>query len=227
MEYLSANGYHIIGLDELVSELHNENFLPPKSLAITFDDGYLDNYTNSYPVLKNYGFKATVFLAVDYIGKNTEAEFVSQNVGLNKNINFLSWPQIREMSGNDIFFGSHTMSHVKMFRLPKSTLENEISGSKAVIEDKLGKEIFSFSFPYAFPQGKGSDRFRAMSKKALKDSGYKLAVTTNIGRNPINSDPFFLRRIPIHVNDSIQRFSAKLQGAYDWVRIFQSIYKTI
>ncbi len=68
MQYLKDNGFHPITLDELYSNIVFNTTLQDKPIVLTFDDGYSDNYTNAYPVLKEFGFKATVFVITGCIG---------------------------------------------------------------------------------------------------------------------------------------------------------------
>lgn len=225
MQYLHDKWYNVIGLDEYISIRANGGALPPKTVAITFDDGYRDNYTNAWPVLKKFGFAATIFLAVDYIDKNIRADYLSKNVGIEKDVPFLSWSEIKEMGKEGITFGSHTLSHPRLHQQSEEVLQSEIAESKEMIENNTGEKVSSFCFPYAFPGGKKSAHFRRISRQCLVNNGYKLGVTTTIGRNTTDTDIFFLRRIPVHVNDSIRRFAAKLAGAYDWVRFFQLFSK--
>ena len=226
MKYLNDNGFNIISLDEYAQARMTDRVLPPRPVVITFDDGYMDNYTNAYPVLKEFGFKATIFLAVDYINTGSPADFLSERVGITRDIQFLSWPKINEMSENGITFGSHSMSHKKLDLLTEDDFAYEISKSKDIIEEKTGKEVSSFCFPYAFPGGRKREVFCKLAREHLARAGYKLGVTTTIGRNTPAQDIFFLRRVPIHVNDSLRRFAAKLTGGYDWVRTFQSFAKS-
>ena len=226
MKYLNDNGFNVISLDEYLQARMTDSELPSRPVVITFDDGYRDNYTNAYPVLKEFGFKATIFLAVDYIDTGSSADFLSDRVGITRDIQFLSWPQIKEMSENGITFGSHTMSHKRLDLLARENFAYEISKSKDIIEEKTGKEVSSFCFPYAFPGGRKREEFCRLARENLAGAGYKLGVTTTIGRNTPAQDIFFLRRIPVHVNDSLRRFAAKLAGGYDWVRRFQSFAKS-
>lgn len=226
MKYLKDRAFNVISIDEYLQARMTDSKLPPRPVVITFDDGYRDNYTNAYPVLKEFGFKAEIFLAVDYIDTGSSADFLSDRVGITRDIQFLSWPQIREMSENGITFGSHTMSHKRLDLLAGEDFAYEISKSKDIIEEKTGKEVSSFCFPYAFPGGRKREGFCKLAREHLASAGYKLGVTTTIGRNTSAQDIFFLRRIPIHVNDSLRRFAAKLAGGYDWIRAFQSFAKS-
>ena len=117
----------------------------------------------------------------------------------------LNWEQIREMSKNNLEFGSHTCSHPILSRLTLSELEYEIIRSKQEIENKLQNEIFSF----AYPNGTFED-FNSDTISFLKNNLYKCAVTTIPGQNYLKTvDPFRLKRISTDIGDH-KNLSVKL-----------------
>ncbi|MBI3018331.1 MAG: polysaccharide deacetylase family protein, partial [Deltaproteobacteria bacterium] len=97
IQYLKDHRYHVVDLDFLFQWVIEGKELSPKTIALTLDDGYLDNYVNAYPILKFYGFPATVFLVTRNIGQNPK---------------FMTWEQAREMEKNGIRFGNHTATHL-------------------------------------------------------------------------------------------------------------------
>ncbi|MGE5544258.1 MAG: polysaccharide deacetylase family protein [Bacillota bacterium] len=91
--------FNVVSLDDVVAFQNGQKSIPPNAVAITFDDGYRSNYEVAYPILKQYGWPATVFLTVDNIGRVTAA------------IENLTWGQISEMAANGFSFGSHYLTH--------------------------------------------------------------------------------------------------------------------
>ena len=129
------------------------------------------------------------------------------------------------MDHNGISFGSHTVTHPQLRELKPSAIRDEVGDSKETIENKLGHEVDSFAYPYAFPQT-DSD-FKSTLGEFLKEAGYRTGVCTVVGRANRASDPFFLERLPINSWDDDALFQAKLMGAYDWISTTQHIFKMV
>jgi peptidoglycan/xylan/chitin deacetylase (PgdA/CDA1 family) len=248
MEYLAYN-YCTLDLEEAVERLRRRD-IPDNAIVITFDDGYRDNYTNAFPVLKSLSLPATVFLAVDAIGSrrvlwhdrvfsafretrvsvlkgfdsfneyplNTVAErLLAQEKALNfirsldeelriSAINsligklevpdrkevaglMLSWKEVKAMHDGGISFGSHTVTHPILSKLPLERIREEIERARQLIEEKLGARVRTF----AYPNGRRSD-FNEITKRVLRESGHVCALTTNFGTNECDQDVFELRR---------------------------------
>jgi peptidoglycan/xylan/chitin deacetylase (PgdA/CDA1 family) len=215
MCFLDANNYNVVPLSSWSLLFNNANYLK-KQVIITFDDGYEDFYINAFPILEKFKFTATMFLPTNFIS--------------NKNIKFkgkkcLTWQQVRDLNNNGISFGSHTVNHLKLINESKHTVEKEIIKSKKNIEDKLGCEIDSFSYPFAFPNH-DSD-FMKFLKEIYSKLKYKQCVTTRIGTSARNHDPHFLMRLPVNSYDDNVFFKTKLEGGYDWLYFLQTFLKKI
>lgn len=181
---------------------------------LTFDDGYRDFYTQAYPILKQYDFTATVFLPTAFIN--------DRRLTIKKK-EYLCWDEIRELQKRNIIWGSHSVTHPQLTSLNKEKIEYEIKKSKEDIENNTGHLVESFSYPYAFPEQ--NTNFIETLKTLLFKAGYLNGVSTRIGTFHSLEDIFFLKRIPLNSGDSIPLFEAKLDGAYDWVKIPQYVYK--
>lgn len=145
MRCVHDSGIKVLPLGDVVRCINTKKPLPEKALALTFDDGFENFYDEAYPVLKEFGYPATVFLVTDFCGRDNQ--WPSQPAGIPQ-LSLLNWEQIRQMSKDSIEFGSHTMSHPDLSTLPLQEAENEIIGSKQAIKQHVKNEVFSFAYPY-------------------------------------------------------------------------------
>ncbi|PKN01911.1 MAG: polysaccharide deacetylase [Elusimicrobia bacterium HGW-Elusimicrobia-1] len=178
MGYLKLRGYRTVSLPELAGIISSGQKLPPKIFAITFDDGYRDNYTSAYPTLKKNGFRATVFLMASAVGQNYAypGEPAEEH---------LSPEEIRLMS-DIIDFGAHTLSHPRLADVSDAQVAVEVSGSKKALKDKAGVDAVTFCYPF------GSCDERSV---ALARSDYVAACTTRPGLVSAGADPHLLPRV--------------------------------
>jgi peptidoglycan/xylan/chitin deacetylase (PgdA/CDA1 family) len=209
MRFLHEDGYSAMDMTELLKFVTYGKPLG-KSVALTFDDGYRDFYTEAFPILSRYGFAATVFLPTGYIGK-TAKQF--------KNRDCLTWEEVRELHRAGVTFGSHTVTHPQLTQSTSRELECELRQSKDTIEDEVGTPVRSFSYPFAFPEG--NRRFTGRLRDTLQACGYECGVCTAVGTVGPDEDRFFLKRLPVNSWDDVRLFKAKLEGGYDWLHGLQ------
>ncbi|TGE34159.1 polysaccharide deacetylase family protein [Desulfosporosinus sp. Sb-LF] len=189
MAYLLAQGYQCITLDQLYQTSAQEDILPAKPFVITFDDGYLDNYTIAYPILKKYGFTATIFMVSSYI--NGEG--------------FMSWSQLRELDSNGWKIEGHTVNHPYLSKLDAVTMLNELKSSKDFLEKGLGHTVNFFAYPY----GDVNDRVAL----AVKNSGYVMAFTTERGWADPRANAWHLQRVYCFASMGLNEFSRRIQNS--------------
>lgn len=207
MEYLAGNGYSVIPLEGVLEKDFLEGNASQKTVVITFDDGYKDFLEHAYPVLAEFGFPSTQFISTGFIGKMMNERPC------------LDWEDVRLLSRNNVTFGSHTVSHPKLFHLPDSEIENEIVASKIEIEANLGVRLLTFAYPFAFPQE--DLPFTRRIEAILKKAEIRIGVTTRIGYHTSSDPQLFIKRIPVNTHDDPDFFVAKLNGAYDWLSPMQ------
>ena len=195
MAYLKKHRFNVLPLSTLVQIIKQGKPLPRKSVVITFDDGYDDNYQHAFPVLKKYGFPATIFVITDVV--NDEG--------------YLTTAQMKEMMAQGIEIGSHTRRHVYLPGILGKALVEEIQGSKGWLEEELGVTIKNFVYP--------AGGFNEDAKRIVQQSGYESACTTNRGYERFNRDVYELKRVRFsEQDDRIDYLWMKLSGFYNLFR---------
>ena len=204
---LLSQKYNVISLQELVSRIQDGKEMPANAVAITLDDGFQDNYTFAYPILKKYNVPATIFVVVESLESKAA---VGSSLSGREPGRYLSWAQVREISQNGISFGSHSLTHPWLTQVPLAQARREIVQSKAQLEQFLGEPVHLF----AYPGGRLCD-FSQEIKEIVIESGYSGACVGLNGANGPDTDPYLLRRTKIEVDDSMGVFEMALKGALD------------
>ncbi|MCK9594893.1 MAG: polysaccharide deacetylase family protein [Candidatus Omnitrophica bacterium] len=197
MEFLKTHKYNVISLEEAGDLIKNRKKAPARTLVLTFDDGYKDNYTYAFPILKKYNLPATIFIIVNEVGRPDR----------------LSWDQMKEMQDSGLVtFGSHTLSHpfLECVEDDQKLLE-EIESSRRILQEKLASPVNTFSYPCG--------RLNARVRECAVNAGYKAAVATNPGKKMANDDVFALKRLRISENAAnLFVFWAETSGYYNFIR---------
>lgn len=212
MKILHEEGYRALKVTK--PSIGNNGSVSPKSVVITFDDGYADFYRYAFPILTELNFTATVFVVSGLLKTHRECF---------KGIECLNLAEVRELHSAGISIGSHTVSHPELKRLSPQAVENEVAASKKTLEDALGAPIKSFSYPFAFPEA--DRRFVNRLADILEACGYENGVTTILGTARPGAPRWFLPRLPVNSCDDPGFFRAKLAGAYDWMHAPQYLCK--
>jgi peptidoglycan/xylan/chitin deacetylase (PgdA/CDA1 family) len=188
LAYLREAGYQTISMHQLSYTLSQGKELPPKSVIITFDDGYRDHYENAFPILLKYGYTGTFFVFTQVIDEY--------------NVDFLTWEMIAEMHQAGMEFGSHSYRHSDLTDRDVDFLVYEIVGSKEAIEARIGEPVRFFCYP--------SGRYDNLTMQVLESADFWGAVTTQWGGEQSYSDRFEMPRIRIRGNDSAAALAEKL-----------------
>lgn len=174
LAYLQKNGYTAITLDQLASYVQAGTSSPvQKPVVLTFDDGWENQYNNAFPLLKKYHMTATFYIYTNAIGVT----------------HFLTWPEVKEMDAAGMTIASHTLSHPNLKTAPLAQIKAEVTKSKKIIEDQLGKPVVHFASPFGYTN--------ADIIAIVKAAGYKTARTTYKGLYHSNADLLQLRSILI------------------------------
>ncbi|MDH3637401.1 MAG: polysaccharide deacetylase family protein [Gammaproteobacteria bacterium] len=205
MRFLVEHNFNCISLTEVLRCHRGEMPNPQRPIAITFDDGYRDNYENAWPVLKKYGFTATIFLVANQIGKTNNWD----RIGGQSAPALMSIDNILEMKKSGVEFGSHTLTHASLTDLSDEEARRQISESRQVLEAHLDGPVPFFSYPY--------DRLNGTIQKMVAESGYLGAC----GTSSLAHGPYNMWRVECLGFDSMALFRMKAAGLYNrwmWFR---------
>ncbi|MFT8316143.1 MAG: polysaccharide deacetylase family protein [Clostridium sp.] len=187
MQYLKDNGYTTLTLDELYNFLKNDKPVPEKSVVLTFDDAYEDNYTNAYPILKEFGFRATIFVITG---------------GTDKIGAYLTSAQLKEMDANGIDIQSHTVNHEELDKLSLEKQQETLVQSKQFLEKLLDKKVDYIAYP--------SGKYNNFTEQAAKNAGYTMAFTINNGWANKDTNILFLNRVFVNALKGFDQFKERL-----------------
>jgi peptidoglycan/xylan/chitin deacetylase (PgdA/CDA1 family) len=143
MHYLATRGFQALSLPEALRCEEGEIRPPKRPIVITFDDGYEDNYSQAWAILKKYDFTATIFLVAERIGQVNDWD----NEAVRGNWRLMSIEQIREMQQSSISFGSHTLNHVSLVDVDPQEAYRQIYDSKQLLEGLLDHKVEFFLIP--------------------------------------------------------------------------------
>ena len=196
MRFLKDEGYKVIGLDQLLDFIEFKGELPKKAVVITIDDGWRSTYDIAYPILKQYGYPATLFVYTDLIMGGAKT---------------LDWNLVRELSLNGIDIQCHTKTHTDLTR--KATqqsmrdyiegVKRELTESAVAIQNKAGKKVTYLAYPY----GETNSLVVAVTKKL----GYRAAFTVERGGNPFFVDAYRIQRSMIYGDFTLHDFKKNLK----------------
>lgn len=188
MKWLKDNDYVTLSPEEAYRVFTTNSMPSKKSVLITFDDGYTDNYTKAFPVLKQYEMKATIFMIEQSIGRP----------------NHLTDEQMDEMMSHGISIESHTIHHLELNRLSKQQQEEELKGSKTFFDQRFSQRTRMVSYPVG--------RYNEETLKLAKEAGYQMAVTTEPGHAKKEQGMMSLHRIRISPGVSPESFGRLVEA---------------
>ena len=207
LQYLKDKNYTVITFKDLDKIGWRNRFKKDKKyIILTFDDGYKDNYDLVFPILKEFNFKATIFL----MGSSTYNEW-DVKAGGEKEFPLMSVEMIKEMQDYGIEFGAHTFNHPKLNTLSNEEIEHQIVDVKKPLEEKIGKKIITFAYPYGI--------LNEYAKEMAKKAGYTFALATDSGSVCLSDDLYQIRRIAIFPNTNLFSFKRKVTGNYNFIKI--------
>ena len=194
MHYLKSQGYRVVSLKEFLEFTWLKKQLPRKSLVLTFDDGYRAFIQYAYPILKELGFTATLFVYTDYIGAGVTA---------------LSWADLKKLAAEGFDIEAHSKSHGNMRRAATESADEY--AKRLAAELNVPKDLFSKNLGYlpqslAYPYGSQDD----VVVQRTKERGYAAAFTVRRQGNPSFVEPLRIHRSQIYSEMSLDDFIKNL-----------------
>jgi peptidoglycan/xylan/chitin deacetylase (PgdA/CDA1 family) len=180
--------FRVTSLPDLVHRLEQGRGLN-RDLAITFDDGYRDNFENAVPVLEKLSLPATFFVVTEWIGTDVVPSWDRQQ-GVRHP--WMTWDQVRSLQRKGFDVGAHTRTHADLGRVLEVEAKEEILGSRLELERQLGAPVELFAYPYG-----GRKHLADANRDLVKAAGFRCCCSCFGGINASGTDPFHLRRVPI------------------------------
>ncbi len=180
--------YTVVSLGDLLDRLEHGRDVS-NCLAITFDDGYVDNYRDAAPILSRFGLPACFFVITNFIG-STCVPWWDRDMGIESE--WMTWDQVRALHAQGFDIGAHTMSHVDLGETTGDAAFGEIAGSKARLEAELGAPVRYFSYPYG-----GRQQMAEENREAVRRAGLVCCLSAFGGVVQPGDSPYHLKRSPI------------------------------
>lgn len=197
MDYLHKAGYKVVTLEEAVDYLSRAAKLSAKAVAITFDDGYRDNFELAWPILQEHNFPATIFMVTGEIGGVNRWDIAK---GFPR-LDLLGWSELEALENTGIRIMPHTVRHLNITKLTPGEARAELEEAKASLEKRLSGERPFFAYPYGSLNQEVVD--------LVKEAGYRAAFTSSPGTNVYGqTDVYRIRRMP--VKEAYQGFWGRL-----------------
>jgi peptidoglycan/xylan/chitin deacetylase (PgdA/CDA1 family) len=194
MRYLKARGFRVIPLGELVEFLAGARQLPRNSVVLTFDDGYRSFVDHAYPVLKELGFPATLFVYTDYVGTGRQA---------------MSWPDLERLAHEGFDIQAHSKTHADLRRKRSETdadyakrMQAELGEPLALFERHLGGRPRLIAYPYGF--------YDEELVAKVREYGYEAAFSVRREGNPAFLSPWRLHRSQVYGDMTLEEFARML-----------------
>lgn len=203
MTAIAAAGVPVISLDQYLDARAGQRTLAPRSVILTFDDGFQDFADQAWPVMQHLGFHPIVYLPTAHVGRREDWALCHPHPR-----RIMDWPLIRSLAADGVAFGSHTVSHPRLTGLDPEVVEVELTAAKVRLETMLGHKVPHFAAPYGAADSRERARIAAH---------YRTNVSTVLTSADLNSDPFHLPRIDMFYftnSGHWQRHLAGLGGPY-------------
>lgn len=188
LRYLRTSGYHVVTVRQLVQYLRFGAVLPPRPVALTFDDGYSDVFQGAYQPLLRAHLSATFFIVPSFLGTPR----------------YLTWQQVKIMSDHGMDIEAHTMTHPDLTRIGPRSVQWQLAESRRELQARLHRSVRLFAYPY----GAHSPAVVA----AVARAGYLAAFTTEEGWVETNVHLMTESRVYVDLDDSLPIFAGRVRA---------------
>lgn len=202
LKWFTDHGFVFLTMADLAKGVRQE-----RAVVLTFDDGFEDNYTAAFPLLKKYGARATLYLVAE---RHDGRDWSTQKKAHHDTGELLKEPklsdeQVREMVDSGVFeLGAHTKTHVNLSKASGEEKRSEIIGSKKLLEEQFTVPVTSFAYPFGI--------WDPQDRDVVKEGGFSTAVTTDRGVTPYPyENPLELRRIKVSGREGKFAFRLRLR----------------
>jgi methionyl-tRNA formyltransferase len=216
MAYIAAN-YNVVSLHDVVNGNIPRNSSKPV-IAVSFDDGYLDNFDNAAPILLKHQVPCTFFISTEKITENKPFDHDLKLLGFG--LDNMSWQQVAQMRQWGFDFGSHTSNHVDLAIVSDSVALTELTESFNDIRARLRQENLFIAYPYG-----GKRNITTTRIEMIKSVGYAACFSAYGGTNDRNTDLFDIKRVGINWAFDMLAFKARLKGWDDTTRKMANPYE--
>lgn len=200
--YLKRKGVRFATVSKMIEHYHEHGRFPERTVSLTFDDGWKDNYINAFPIIKKHNVCATIFIVPSVLGTTTDL-ITADGEGPREH---MTADNVREMAEAGVEFGSHTMHHKLLHKATDAEVEYEIRESKNAITDVSKNDCRVFAYPAGFVTD--------VAARVAADAGYIAALTTVYGSDD-GSDLFRLNRTEILRRDGYPlQFGTKIRSVF-------------
>ena len=183
-----ARHFEVVPFGDLVAKLEQRRSLGGQ-LAITFDDGYRDNYHTAAPILERLGLPACFFVTTGFIG-SSQVPWWDEKAGIRSE--WMTWEEVRDLQARGFEIGAHTVTHADLGVVKGDAARQEIEGSKAALEAQLGRPVTLFAYPFG-REGQMSETNRAL----VRDAGFRCCPSAFGGLVRTGDDPYRFKRAPV------------------------------
>lgn len=185
-----ARDYRVVSLASLRDLMGTRQAVPGRTIAITFDDGYLDNFSVAAPILKRRNMPATFFVTSGYIGTARKFPWDASSAASHP---LMTWDHVRELRAEGFEIGAHTVNHLNLPRCSPDVVRTEVVESKRQIEDRLGSKIEGFAYPFG-----GLECMSDLTTEIVREAGFLYCCSNYGGKVTGHSSCFNIERTGVY-----------------------------